>query len=50
VFLVLIVVSVVKHSWMYKGSKCCVAAVVCLTFEDVVLGSVCVAVFLWNQL
>ena len=31
---------------MYYGSKCCVAALVCLECEDVVLGSGCVGVFI----
>jgi len=31
---------------VYYGSKCCVAAVVCLACEDVVLGYGCVGVFI----
>ena len=31
---------------MYYGSKCCVAAVVCVACEDVVLGYGCVIAFI----
>jgi len=31
---------------VYYGSNCCVAEVVCLACEDVVLGYLCVGVFI----